>query len=148
MQEKKFTPFLDDIWGEGTKLLEYLGVPSLTNPSDSKSIVTSRDHRALQEMGVTAKGSIVKMEDLVEDESQQLFFHHYFPYNKENRRKGIEYGTTKLMFFNCGGIPLIIKSVGREMVGIPDPRDREFVVQRLLSTNNQDLRRPHYDPLR
>ena len=46
MRAKRFALFLDDVWGEGGKLLEELGLSRRTEHSNSKIIVSSRNHRA------------------------------------------------------------------------------------------------------
>lgn len=148
LQAKKFALFLDDIWGEGAKLLEELCVPSLTDPSDSKIVVSSRDHSALREMGVNAERSKIIMEDLIKDDSWRLFGHHAFPYNNGRRPTSIDERTARLVCAHCKGLPLAIKAVGRAMAGITDPREWELAVRGLSSTNSQDLRQALYDPLR
>lgn len=148
LQAKKFALFLDDLWGEGAKLLEELGVPSLNDPSHSKIVVSSRDHRALREMGVNAERATISMEELIEDESWRLFGHHAFPYNNGKRPTSIEERTARAVCARCKGLPLAIKAVGRAMAGITDPREWELAVRGLSSTNSQDLRQTLYDPLR
>jgi len=148
MQANQFALFLDDVWREGAKLLEELGVPLLTDHSNSKVIVSSRDHRALLEMGVNAERSTIKMEDLMEAESWSLFAHHAFPYNNRNPPARIEERTARVVCAKCGGLPLAIKAVGRSMAGITDPKEWEYSVGRLPDANGQDLREALFDPLR
>lgn len=87
---KMFALFLDDVWGEGGKLLQELGVALLTTDlSNSKIIVSSRDRRALLEMGVS-ESSTITMGDLVPEKSWDLFVHHSFPYNNGNLPANID----------------------------------------------------------
>jgi len=44
MQKKRFALFLDDVWGEGIKMMEELGLLRLAEHSNSNIIVRFRDH--------------------------------------------------------------------------------------------------------
>jgi hypothetical protein len=68
LKRKRFALFLDDVWEEGAKLLQELALPHINEHSRSKVIVSSRNRRALLEMGV-AQTSTITMEDLTEDKS-------------------------------------------------------------------------------
>ena len=121
-------------------MLDELGVPSLSDHSNnSKVIVSSRDRRALSEMGVNAETSMITMEELIEDESWKLFGCHAFPYNNGNPPPNIDEGTTKLVCENCGGLPLAIKTVGRAMSGITEAKEWELAVRSLPNASCQDL---------
>lgn len=60
MQRKSFALFLEDIWGEGVKLMEgmgELGLLRLVDHSNSK-VMSSTDHRALLNMRVAETSPI------------------------------------------------------------------------------------------
>lgn len=140
MQEKSFALFLDDVWGEGAKLLDELAVPLRSDHSNnSKIIVSSRDRRAVSEMGVNAETSMIIMQDLIQNESWLLFGSHAFPYNSGNPPAYIDKGTAKLVCANCGGLPLAIKAVGRAMAGITDTKVWELAVRSLPNATSEDL---------
>jgi len=137
MQAKSFALFLDDVWGEGGKLLEELGLSRLTEHSNSKIIVSSRNRRALLEMGVADKSALT-MGDLSEENSWELFAHHAFPYNDGNPPVNIKESRAKLVCDKCGGLPLAIKVIGRTMAGITDAQEWELAILRLPNTNSED----------
>lgn len=80
--KKRFSLFLDDVWGEGGKLMEELAITEISDHSDYKIIVSSRNQKALFQMGI-ADASIITMGDLSEEKIWELFAHHAFPYNNE-----------------------------------------------------------------
>lgn len=137
LQEKRFALFLDDVWGDGGKLQEELGLSSLSQHSNSKIIVSSRNRRALREMGV-ADASALTMGDLSEKQSWELFAHHAFPYNNGFLPANMEERRAKAVCDKCGGLPLAIKVIGRTMAGISDPQEWELAVLRLPNANIQD----------
>lgn len=124
-----FLLFLDDVWGcNAAELLEGLGIMCpVSNHSNSKVIVCSRDRIALLKMGVVDKYTII-MEDLVQDESWKLFAYHTFPYNNGNLPANIDEGKAKLVCNKCAGLPLAIKVVGRAMAGSTHPQQWEWAV--------------------
>jgi disease resistance protein RPS2 len=137
MQGKRFVLILDDVWEKGAELLEELGFLRRTDPSNSKVIVSSRNRSTLLGTGVPEK-SILKMEDLDEEDSWLLFAYHAFPYNKGNPPTNIHEGTAKDVCAKCGGLPLVIKAVGRAMASITDAGEWELAVQRLPIANSED----------
>lgn len=148
MKEQRFALFLDDLWEEGAKLLEELGVVGhLMLPSGSKIIVSSRDRSVLLEIGVNAETSTIKMEDLIEDDSWRLFTFHAFPYNYGHLSASVDDETARLVCAKCEGLPLAIKAVGRVMAGIADAKEWELAVRKLLTANSQE-RQAVYDILR
>lgn len=124
LQEKRFSLILDDVWGEGGKLQEELGLSSLSQHSNSKIIVSSRSREALREMGV-ADTSALKMGDLSEEESWELFAHHAFPNHNGLLPANMDERREKVVRDKCGGLPLAIKVIGRTMAGIYDPQHWE-----------------------
>lgn len=62
IEAKMYALFLDDVWVEGGKLVEEMGVALLTVLSNSKIIVSSRDRRAVLGMGVSENSSITTRE--------------------------------------------------------------------------------------
>jgi Leucine-rich repeat (LRR) protein len=146
MQGKRFAMFLDDVWDEGSQLLEELGVLRLIHLSNSKIIVSTRNFRTLLEMGV-AKESTIKMGDLIKDDSWRLFSYYAFPYNNGNVPAGIHQEIAKVVCDKCGGLPLAIKAVGRAMAGVTDANEWKFAVQRLPNANSKD-EQAVYDRLR
>jgi dephospho-CoA kinase len=147
LQTSRFALFLDDVWGEGAKLLEELALLNLNEHSISKVIVSSRDRRALLEMGI-AKLSTITMDDLTEDKSWQLFANHAFLYNNGYLPPNIDEKTAKLVCANCGGLPLAIKVVGRAMAGVAQPNEWELAVRRLPNAHSRDHQSSLYDSLR
>jgi hypothetical protein len=146
MQQKRFALFFDDVWGEGGKLLEELGVALLTDHSHSKIIVSSRNRRALLEMGVS-KNSIITMGDLVDEKSWDLFSYHAFPHNNGSLPANIDEKTAKLVCAKCGGLPLAIKIIARSMAGITDAHEWELAVQSQQHEALYDRLRWSYDAL-
>eukprot|EP00253_Pinus_taeda_P015978 PITA_15978 len=146
MQGKRFALFLDDVWGDGGKLLEELGVALLIHYSHSNIVVSSRNHRALLEMGVSEK-SLIAMTDLVEEKSWELFAYHAFPYNDGNAPANIDEKTARLVCAKCGGLPLAIKVIGRSMAGITDAREWELAVQSQQHADLYDRLTWSYDSL-
>lgn len=137
MGKKRFALFLDNVWREGGKLLEELGLLRLIDHSNSKIIVSSRDTTALLQMGV-AETSTVRMEDLMEKQSWQLFGHHAFPYNNGKPPANIDEETAKLVCANCGGLPLAIKVVGRAMAGITSVQQWKFAIGRVPKVHSSE----------
>lgn len=148
MKGKRFVFFLDDVWEEGGKLLEELGLLRLTDHSTSKIVVSSRNQKALLEMGVNPdKSTLIKIGDLMEDDSWWLFRYHAFPHNDGNLPVNIDEGKARVVCTKCGGLPLAIKAVARAMAGIIDAQEWNLAVQRLSNANGQDLQGV-YDCLR
>jgi disease resistance protein RPS2 len=146
MQGKRFALFLDDVWGEGGKLLEELGVALLTDHSHSKIIVSSRNRRALLEMGVS-ENSIDNNGRFGRRKSWDLFSYHAFPHNNGNLPANIDEKTAKLVCAKCGGLPLAIKVIGRSMAGITDAQEWELAVQSQQHADLYDRLRWSYDSL-
>jgi disease resistance protein RPS2 len=142
MQDKRFALFFDDVWGEGGKLLEELGLSKLTDHPNSKIIVSSRSRRALFEMGVADKSTLT-MGDLSEEQSWELFAHQAFPYNNGNPPANIDERRAKLVCDKCGGLPLAIKVIGRTMAGITDAQEWELAILRLPNANSEDHQALH-----
>jgi disease resistance protein RPS2 len=138
MHGKRFVLFLDDVWEEGAKLIEELGLLLLTGHSNSKVIVSSRNRRTLVEMGVNAQTSITAMGDLMKDDSWELFCYHAFRYNNGNLPSSINEETAKVVCAKCGGLPLAIKTTGRAMAGITDAHEWELAAKGLPNANRQD----------
>ena len=57
--------------------MEEFGLLLLNRHSNSRLVVSSRNHKVLPEIGV-AETSIIRMGDLVEEENWQLFFYSSF----------------------------------------------------------------------
>lgn len=143
MRAQRFALFLDDVWGEGGKLLEELGLSRFSQHySNSKIIVSSRNRRALLDMGI-ADASIMAVGDLSKDESWELFAHHAFPYNNGNPPANIDKTRAKLVCDKCGGLPLAIKVTGRTMAGITDPQEWEFAILSLPGTDRDEHQALH-----
>ena len=68
LQTQRFALFLDDIWRDGSQLMEELCLLLLTHHSNSKLVVSSRNHRFLSEIGV-AETFVIRMGDLLEEEN-------------------------------------------------------------------------------
>jgi Leucine-rich repeat (LRR) protein len=147
LQTSRFALFLDDVWDDGAKLLEELALLHLNEESISKVIVSSRNRRALLEMGVS-ETSIITMKDLTEDKSWQLFANHAFMYNNGYLPANIDEKTAKLVCANCGGLPLAIKVVGRVMAGITHPNEWDLAVRRLPNVHSRSHQSSIYDSLR
>lgn len=146
LEKNRFALFLDDVWDNGRKLLEELGVLMLMHMHHFIVIVSSRDHRRLLEIGV-ADSYTIRMHDLSEECSWQLFSYYAFPYNNGNVPANIDQGLAKVVCQKCEGLPLAIKVIGSAMAGITDPREWELAALRLPNSNisgYQDL----YDRLR
>jgi len=77
LQTQRFALFLDEVWRDGSQLMEEFGLLLLTHHSNSRLVISSRNRKVLPEIGV-AKTSIIRMGDLVEEENWQLFFIHPF----------------------------------------------------------------------
>lgn len=144
LEENRFALFLDDVWDNGSKLLEELGV--LKPMHHSIVIVSSRDHRSLLEIGV-ADSYTIRMHDLSEECSWQLFSYYAFPYNNGNVPANIDQGLAKFVCQNCEGLPLAIKVIGRAMAGITDPREWELADLRLPNSHISEYQ-TLYDRLR
>ena len=117
LQEKRFSLFLDDVWGDDGKLQEELGLSSLSQNSNSKIIVSSRSRGALREMRVVDTSALT-MGDLSEEKSWELFAHHAFPYHNGFLPTNMEERRAKVVCDKCGGLPLAIKVIGRTMAGM------------------------------
>lgn len=142
--ENRFALFLDDVWDNGSKLLEELVV--LWHMHHSIIIVSSRDHRSLLEIGV-ADSYTITMHNLSKECSWRLFRYHAFPYNNGNVPINIDEELAKLVCQKCEGLPLAIKVIGRAMAGIFDPREWELAALGLPNSHISEYQ-ALYDRLR
>lgn len=83
MRKHKFALFLDDIWETSAALLlEELCVPHSPHHKYNIIIATSITSNVLSQLGVQPS-SLIKMQDLTEDNSWRLFSFYAFPHNDE-----------------------------------------------------------------
>ncbi|KAH0635035.1 hypothetical protein KY284_037821 [Solanum tuberosum] len=105
---KKYLLVLDDVWNENTLKWSKLKNMLIGGAKGSKILVTTRS-----DVVAEVSGSVYqhKLGDLLEEEAWTLFEKMAFECNKESENSNlVEIG--KEIVRKCGGVPLVIKSVG------------------------------------
>ncbi|GLJ27047.1 hypothetical protein SUGI_0530350 [Cryptomeria japonica] len=131
MRKHKFVLFLDDVWEtSANSLLEGLCVPHSPHSNSNIIIATSRTTSVLSQLGVPAS-SIIKMQDLTEDDSWRLFSSHAFAHSDGILPSSIDQVIARSVCNECGGLPLALKVIGKTMAGITPSNAWEFSLKRL-----------------
>jgi hypothetical protein len=112
---KKFLLVLDDVWNETYIHWETLCKPFKYGAQGSKVIVTTRSDRVVS----TARAMSHRLIELPEEDCWSLFAKHAFHDNNSNGHGELEVIGRKVIK-KCGGVPLVVKTIGALLRSKPD----------------------------
>ncbi|XP_038897566.1 putative disease resistance protein RGA4 [Benincasa hispida] len=107
---KKYLLVMDDVWNESEEKWHGLKPLLMSGAKGSKILITKRDRKVAAE--IESMTSLFSLEGLPESKSWSLFSKVAFKEGKELENPNL-IQTGKEILMKCGGVPLVIRHIGR-----------------------------------